>query len=361
MARKRRFTTFTLSFLDIMSCGFGAVALIFLIIKHDANTKVEVENQDLLAEVSMLEEDVRDGQEELVRAKNTISELDQELVEAEGLARRINENVRAVRDKIVELDDNADDQQIQSLEAKLQAARQRREELEEERIEQGNDVRRFVGEGERQYLTGLKLGGARILILVDASTSMLDERLVNVIRRRNMSDDVKRSSPKWLKTVETVQWLTAQLPKHSKYQLYTFNTDYRSMEDGSEGRWLSIGDGDGSTLEASILNLQKVVPDGGTSLENVFASIGGFGQAPDNIYLITDGLPTQGRDKPNRGTVSGSEREKLFNSAVEKIPYGIPVNVILLPMEGDPMAASAFWKLAQASGGSFLTPSEDWP
>ena len=35
MARKKRaFTTFNLSFLDIMSCGFGAVVLVFLIIDH---------------------------------------------------------------------------------------------------------------------------------------------------------------------------------------------------------------------------------------------------------------------------------------------------------------------------------------
>lgn len=359
MARKHRFTTFSLSFLDIMSCGFGAVALIFLIIKHEADTRVEVENQDLLAEVSLLQEDISDGEKQLVRAKNTVSELDQRLVEAHGLARRINENVRAVENRVARLDDNADDQQIEELEQKLAEARRRREELEEEQIERGNDVRRFVGEGERQYLTGLKLGGARILILVDASSSMLDDTLVNVIRRRNMSDQVKRSSPKWLKAVETVEWLTAQLPKQSSYQLYTFDTGFRSMLGDSEGSWLNIGDA--AVLEQSIVNLKKVVPRGGTSLENVLASLRNFDQAPDNVYLITDGLPTQGRKEPRRGTISGSEREELFSEAVELLPYGIPVNVVLLPMEGDPMAASAYWKLAQRTGGSFLTPSEDWP
>ncbi|MEX1032002.1 MAG: VWA domain-containing protein [Cellvibrionaceae bacterium] len=359
MARKHRFATFSLSFLDIMSCGFGAVVLIFLIIKHEVDTKVDIENQDLLAEVSMLEEDIRDQQNQLVRAKNTVSRLDQELVEAQGLARRINDNLRAVQNRIVQLDDSDEDQQIRSLEERLQAARQERERLEQQLAEQGSDVRRFIGQGQRQYLTGLKLGGARILILVDASTSMLDETLVNVIRRRNMPDDVKRSARKWLKTVETVQWLTAQLPEASSYQLYTFNTGYQSMVEGSEGRWLNIGDG--ATLEESILNLQKAVPDGGTSLANVLASIADFPQPPDNVYLITDGLPTQGREPPKRGTVTGSEREKLFSQAVELLPYGIPINVILMPMEGDPMAAAAFWTLAQISGGSFLTPSEDWP
>ncbi len=50
----------------------------------------------------------------------------------------------------------------------------------------GDRVRGFEGEGHRQYLTGLRMGGSHVLILVDASTSMLDRTIVNVIRRRNM-------------------------------------------------------------------------------------------------------------------------------------------------------------------------------
>ena len=33
----------------------------------------------------------------------------------------------------------------------------------------------------------------------------------------------------------------------------------------------------------------------------------------------------------------------------------------LFPIEGDPMAASAFWKLALATRGSFMSPAKDWP
>ena len=42
-------------------------------------------------------------------------------------------------------------------------------------------------------------------------------------------------------------------------------------------------------------------------------------------------------------------------------PEHVPVNILLYPMEGDPMAAPAYWKLAIATRGSFLTPSKDWP
>jgi hypothetical protein len=43
------------------------------------------------------------------------------------------------------------------------------------------------------------------------------------------------------------------------------------------------------------------------------------------------------------------------------LPRNVPVNIILAPMEGDPMAASEFWQLAQVSRGSFMSPSKDWP
>jgi len=56
MARKKRaFTTFNLSFLDIMSCGFGAVVLVFLIMNHSIEQQSVELNQNLLSEVTLLE------------------------------------------------------------------------------------------------------------------------------------------------------------------------------------------------------------------------------------------------------------------------------------------------------------------
>jgi len=77
--------------------------------------------------------------------------------------------------------------------------------------------------------------------------------------------------------------------------------------------------------------------------------------------LLTDGLPTQG-DRPARGSnIDGQGRMRLFAEALDKLPLSVPVNVILLPMEGDPMASPSFWRLAQMTGGALLSPPEDWP
>ena len=77
---------------------------------------------------------------------------------------------------------------------------------------------------------------------------------------------------------------------------------------------------------------------------------------PDNLYLITDGLPTQGGKATRGGTVTSAQRAALFRDAVDKLPRGVPINIILEPMEGDPIAASAFWRLAVATRGAFLAP-----
>jgi hypothetical protein len=114
-------------------------------------------------------------------------------------------------------------------------------------------------------------------------------------------------------------------------------------------------------LDRAITSLRSTAPQGGTSLENAFAAAAALNPAPDNILLITDGLPTQGRTPPRATTVSGRDRLKLFERAIQVLPRRAPVNTLLLPMEGDPMAAPAFWKLAMATGGSFMTPSRDWP
>ena len=157
---------------------------------------------------------------------------------------------------------------------------------------------------------------------------------------------------------DAADWLSTQLPRDARFQLYVFNTPARAVRPGTDGTWLEARDT--KALDDAIARLRGMAPEGGTSLENAFIAAAALSPPPDNILLLTDGLPTQGR-APRERLVSGKERLKLFERAVQALPKGVPVNTLLFPMEGDPMAAPAFWKLAIATGGSFLTPSRDWP
>ena len=363
MARRQRsFTTFTLSFLDIMSCGFGAVVLVFLIIDHSMNVHSQDLNQDLLSEVDLLEEEVLEGKEGLVRLRNTLSDIDDQSAEAQGRATRITEEMDEYEALIASLraEGYTEDEAIEKLKAQIQSLEEEVKKLREAAAEDGGkSARTYIGEGNRQYLTGLNLGGRNIAILLDVSSSMLADRLVNIIRLRNMGEAVQRQADKWTRAINTVDWLTAQLPVSSEYQIITFNTDATALLGGTEGKWLEVADQ--AQLEQVSTALRKIVPGGGTSLENAFVALQRLSPSPDNIFLITDGLPTQGTSPPRGTKISGRDRQRLYRQAIRQLPSGVPVNVILAPMEGDPMAASEFWQLAQVSQGSLLSPSKDWP
>jgi hypothetical protein len=342
----------------------GAVVLLFMVINAGVGIRSEELTADLSAEVNRLEVEVLDRYKQLVELRNSVRETDNRVVVSRGLARRIIEQIQLLRVELATYDGTTISQRehINRLQADLKS-------LEEDTKRYsggtpseetpGRNIRSFIGDGDRQYLTGLKVGGQRILILVDASASMLGSTIVNIVRRRNLPDDVKIRARKWQQAVDTVDWITTQIPTGSQFQIYVFNEQARAVVNGTDGTWLDSARRE--QLDGAVAALKKVVPRRGTSLYHAFAAIKTLRPRPDNIILLVDGLPTQGRTPPKKSKVSGKERVKLYNRALDELTPGIPINVILFPMEGDPVAASAFWKLAIATRGSYLSPSEDWP
>lgn len=355
--KRRTATTFSLSFLDIMSCGLGATVLLFLILKHNVDP-IPATDENLRSEVNLLQEEILIGEDNLARIRNTISELDEELAVAQGLVRQIEEEIEELSRQIAEMDPNSEET-IQDLRDRLSLLEDQKRLLEAE-ISGGNRVRQFIGEGQRQYLTGIRLGGEFVLILLDTSDSMLDETIVNIIRRRVRGDDVKRESPKWQQAVRIVEWIVSNIPYGSRFQIVPFNTQAAPLVPTSMGNWLASDIE--SELDSGIDALQQLVPNGGTNLLNAFGTIDTFSPRPDNIFLITDGLPTIGANPTSGSTVTGDQRLRFFNEAARLVNNrSIPFNIMLLPMEGDPFAASSFWRLSVDTNGSFITPSSDWP
>ncbi len=156
----------------------------------------------------------------------------------------------------------------------------------------------------------------------------------------------------------TVDWLLSQLPSSSRYQIILFNRESQFLLPQKKG-WLKATDS--NSMDQAMVALNKVIPEKGTSLYQAFHAIKTIQPRPDNIFLITDGLPTLGKSESSKSRISGQQRLEYFVEAIRVIPGGIPVNIILFPIEGDPMAASAFWKLAVQTNGSFISPSRDWP
>ena len=351
MPKKRRNIAFSLSFLDIMACGFGAVTLLFLILRHNA-TEIQTPDVRLSAEVDLLQMDIRQAEAKKTQLLNSLEEITLELVEAQGLSDRVLTDLQETEKSI-----QADPNDLDRLRRQVEQLEDETAQMEE--VEFGDKVREFLGDGNRQYLTGLKLGGERVLILVDGSASMLADTVVNAVRRRNMDDAQKKQSPKWQWTLRTVEWLVAQLPASSRFQIYVFNTEAQAALTGSEGEWLDAADS--LAMEDAIAGLKQYSPGSGTSLTNGFGAIADFENRPDNVFLLTDGLPTQGKNAPRKYMVSGEQRRKHFLAAIKEFPRGVPLNTILFPMEGDPEAAALFWQTALNTNGAFIAPSRDWP
>jgi len=362
--RRRAQTVFSLSFLDCMFCGFGAVILLVMVVNANmlerrdrAQRPLELEVQRLEAELQAARRHERESRAALVVVTSEQTRL--ALAVARGLA-QLEQTSGALTQADAETTERR--AQVKTLVAELQALEAQHNRLAQRArpgTERGAQLRRLVGEGDRQYLTGLRVGGKRVVILLDASASMLDESLVNIIRIRNLPEARKRATPKWRRALASVDWIFSQIPASSRFQLYAFNEATWAMVEGTEGQWLDVGAAE--AVNAALDRMRQVVPAHGTNLQKAFESLRSLRPAPDNVYLLTDGLPTLSAGLALGSTVSPERRLQHLQAALAELPRGVPVNTILFPMEGDPEAAAAFWRLARNTRGSLLSPARDWP
>ena len=249
MKRKRRaISPFSLSFLDIMFCGFGAVVLLVLLLNGDTVRVRREASGELQAKAAALAASLAAAEARLASIRQRLGET--------GAAVEQTETSSAALDNALQTERAAADQtdnRTSTRAARVEALKQRLRNLERENAElaertrvaraEGDRVRQFLGDGDRQYLTGLKIGGKRLLILLDRSASMLDETLVNIIIKRNLPESERRRAVKWQRALASVEWLLANLPGSGKYQIITFDTRAKRALAESGGSWLAVQDG----------------------------------------------------------------------------------------------------------------------
>jgi hypothetical protein len=367
MARKRRpIEVFSMSFLDCMSCGFGAVILFFMIINAQVRQTTEQDPTSLMSETKKLEVEILDGRKNLVLARNTIEQLEDQTQTAEGQIAQIIALIEELRAELSKYDNDtlAKIERVEKLQADIKTLEQEVErllKLASDEETDGAKIREYSddGQGSRQYLTGLKLDGARTLILVDRSASMLDDTIVNIIIRRNMSETDKLRSVKWRQVVASVDWLTAQIRPGAEFQIYMFNNTVEPVIKGSAGTWLRADDN--TQLDEAVRVLQRTSPSNGTNMKAAFAAARDLDPRPDNIIVLADGLPTMDAESTTRRTITSRQRARLFQNASRELPAGVPVNIFLYPLEGDYEAPILYWALAFETGGTMISVSRDWP
>ncbi|MEM8547415.1 MAG: VWA domain-containing protein, partial [Pseudomonadota bacterium] len=225
--RRRRGEVFSMSFLDCMSCGFGAVILFFMIINAAVREESETVDSETLSEVRRIEQEILEGRKDLLALRNSREEERDEKARTEGETAELIRRIREL-EVILAQDENttvAREESIEDLQADIKQLEEARKRLAAEVVDtgqSGDDVRAFVGDGTRQYLSGLRLRGDRTLILVDTSASMLDDTILGVLRRRNFPEEDQLRSAKWRQVVATVDWVTTQLAETGEFQIYGF-------------------------------------------------------------------------------------------------------------------------------------------
>tara|TARA_R110002072_G_scaffold147185_1_gene294435 strand:- start:1933 stop:2943 length:1011 start_codon:yes stop_codon:yes gene_type:complete len=336
-----------------MSCGLGAIILVFMLVKHNVDKSVfeaellKTDLERLHVKETALRDQISAAEDRKAKTEDKIDALSKNV-------QRVKDALKAARKELVEA-------------AKAKSALE--DTIKTTEIPKKPDVVEAPRTGEEQYLIGLRVEGSRIAILVDGSASMTDDRLIDVIRRKNGTPAEKRAGEKWKRTKKIVTWLAARLPETAETRVTLFNNTAHRLGDAP---WTSAEDG--PALTGILAELDAFVPEGGTNLQAGLDALAGSGVT--DIYLITDGLPTAGDAgykslNPfadcsalwgESARISGICRLKLFAHTVNgaRLP-GVTVNVIMLPIEGDPTAAHAYWKWAAKTRGIMISPAVGWP
>ena len=353
--RRRSHYVLGLSLLDVMACGLGAVLLVFLIIKHNTGTLAAEQAQiNIDSQVATLE-NLKAQKEEFLSE----IELETKLIELRNQAKSERDMERTANNQIIkQLNKEIDTETKRKASLEVQVAAQQ--------PKQTVDVVEDVQRSEEDYLIGLKVEGRNIVLLIDSSASMTDDKLADIIPRKFRSDREKKNGPKWQRTVRTARWLLNRLPDNSEVAVVAFSESAKAL---NQGKWVKSRDAKG--IQQLFNEIGDLIPTGATNLEAGLNAVTTHLSKSTHVYIITDGLPTKG-ERPYRvyskclrvrHTVSGECRLNIFETAIDSFVKRRKnvINVILLPLEGDPDAAHAYWRLAAVTGGLLLSPATGWP
>lgn len=351
--RRRKSEGFNIAFLDIMSCGLGAVVLVFMLVKHNVG--------NVPIELGLLEGDIQ-------RLELQQQELRQTLLELQNVSQSEKEKIARLRAKLVVLEQSLSQREVGMEQKKAQLAALKKD-ISSRPVAQKEDLVEDDRGGEENYLMGLKVEGRRIAVLLDSSASMTDESLLDIIKRKNGSAAEKKQGPKWIRAKNTVRWLLARAPKTSEILVVSYNASAKLL---GNTHWAHIDKP--SILTALYREVDALVPEGATNLQKGLQVVAE--QGATDLYLVTDGLPTVGESRyaslnpfascssllGKSSTITGECRVKLFRQSIkDSSPGGVKINVILLPIEGDPDAVNEYWAWAAQSGGLVISPAVNWP
>lgn len=349
-AKRRDPEVFSMSFMDCICCGFGAVLLLFILTTGQKSDYGEDTVETLKTQVVELDREIvkeRDEFNKLARPV-TLSEPELASLQEENLntRRKADEQEEELKRLLRQLAALKDE------EARLLADLKNMPEEEQQPVP-------IPEVDRRQYLTGVQMEGSHILFVVRSSGSMLGDTIDDAVARLDDPDFKKREAPKWQRVVKSLEWLVASLSPEANFQILLFNDETVPLLPDRADGWIARSDRAG--VQQALANLRQVVPKGSANLERAFTTVRYMPTLPDAIVLLTDGLPTASDSSPASDSSDDETRMAYLRQAIRQLPPRIPVSTILFPTSGDPGAPALYWELAGYTNGALVSPSADWP
>jgi von Willebrand factor type A domain len=356
MAERKKEDGFNVAFLDVMSCGLGAVLMILIVLKFTANSSTPPDEiQRLQDELAAIETQRQKTQQSIGNIENSMAMASSTIEETQQRIEQLKVDQDATR---------------QALKNKVAVVANLEKSVAAAAPNKSKDPIKLQGRGEENYLLGLKVEGKHIGILIDKSASMTEESLVKAIKLKLDSDAARKAGAKWRRTVRITKWLLTRLPKDAKVSVVVFNDKAESL--GTRSVYTANVSDSMKTLAQEV---DKLVPSNGTNLQAGLKAINKTMPNMTDLYVVTDGLPTLGEGAKGlanfakcgsffgkSNTISGECRLNLFSHTLKTAaPMKVRTNIILLPLEGDPQAPQAFWYWAAATGGMMISPASSWP
>ncbi|MFP4157041.1 MAG: hypothetical protein ACLFU4_05420 [Opitutales bacterium] len=335
MKIRREAQSSSLSFIDSIACGFGAILLLF-ILTAKKQIILETEEASQSAEAAeTLQAAIEEAEARDQALDRAIEALDpQEDGTATSLADLAAEQERLAR---------AVADQTEAMEALP---------TPEERTAKPAALDR--PSADQNYLTGLRLRGPRAVILLESSGSMLAENAREALN--HLQQGSWQSSEKWRRARNALQAVLAAIPKGTEVAIFQMGETTAPISGSPDAPY--IDPYDNAALISLLDRLERLEPEGGADLARGFRTVAGLKERPSSVLLIGDGLPTA--PDPSARGLSENDRVRLFNQARAGRPNA-PFNAILFPFEGDPSAAGLFWQLSGQTSGITLVPDNDWP
>jgi len=335
MKKRREAQSPALSFMDCICCGFGAVLLLFILTAKKQITLHDTEASQSAAALETLQSAIEEAEKKQHSLDEDISAIDPQLstntTSIAQLGAKQERLAKAIKDQVETLKTLETEETVPETPAALDRP-----------------------SADQSYLSGLKLRGPRVVILLESSGSMLGtdaNEALGFIQNGNGN-----TSKKWLRAKAATRAVLAAIPSGTIVAIYQMNEQVIALTGDPNNPY--IDPYDNGALLSFLDRLDKLEAHGGANLTKALQEVKQLKERASSLLMIGDGLPTA--PAPSDRMLTESDRVRLFNSAMSTRP-NFPFNAILFPFEGDPSAAGLFWKLSVQTNGISLIPDNDWP